>query len=242
METTDFLKKINEWLDTPSEQRDYSAGALLMLQCNRNRIMYNNMSRRPEHYASHIEYQLRKYVEQRSVKVTHTEVEKMEQQSESIMQSIGPTAKQSELRRGKRIDHDSLPAEIQQLYVDNLSILQRMRECHMQVRQCSGPNQACVDNDKYSFLKELIALDKKRLANWKTYDEYNATATTSEASNTALADNDSKLVRQVQLNLGKYKKNPTEQMRKYLLDLYSQIANVPDTLTKKLTDAGVIEA
>ncbi len=242
---SEFVKKVNEWLDTPVDQRDYEAGALLMLQANRNRIMYNNMRRRPDYYATHIEYQLKKYVEQRSVTVTHQAVVTMEKQADVIMENASPsttTPKQSDYRRGKRLDHDSLPAEIQQLYTDNLTILQRMRECHLQVRQCSGPNQACVDNDKYPFLKELIALDKKRLANWKAYDSYDAgtgTAAAATASVTA-AEVESKLVRQINLNLGKYLKNPTEPKKKYLADLYAKLANPPASLTKKLTEAGVI--
>lgn len=233
---SEFLSKINHWLDTPADKRDYSEGALLMLQCNRNRIMYNNMSRRPDYYASHIEYQIRKYVEQRSVTVTHEAVASMERQATAIMQSVAPDEpRQSELRRGKRLDHDSLPAEIQQLYTDNLAILQRMRECHLQVRQCSGPNQACVDNDKYPFLKELIALDKKRVANWKTYDSYNV-AVAANVSN-----DDEKLIRQVRLNLGKYVKNPSEPKRKYVVGLYSRISTPPAELQRKLVEAGVIE-
>lgn len=233
---SEFLSKINRWLDTPADKRDYSEGALLMLQCNRNRIMYNNMSRRPDYYASHIEYQIRKYVEQRSVTVTHEAVASMERQATAIMQSVAPDEpRQSELRRGKRLDHDSLPAEIQQLYTDNLSILQRMRECHLQVRQCSGPNQACVDNDKYPFLKELIALDKKRVANWKAYDSYNV-ASAGEGGN-----DDGKLIRQVRLNLGKYVKNPSEPKRKFVADLYSRISTTPAELQRKLVEAGVIE-
>ncbi len=245
---SEFVKKINEWLNTPSDQRDYDAGALLMLQANRNRIMYNNMRRRPDYYASHIEYQLKKYVEQRSVTVTHQAVVAMEKQAEVIMETASPsttTPKQSDYRRGKRLDHDSLPAEIQQLYTDNLSILQRMRECHLQVRQCSGPNQACVDNDKYPFLKELIALDKKRLANWKAYDSYDAGTGTGTGSATATAsesaaETESKLVRQINLNLGKYVKNPTEPKRKYLAGLYAKLVNPSASLTEKLTEAGVI--
>lgn len=232
---SEFLKKIGKWLDTPSDKRNYAEGALLMLQCNRNRIMYNNMSRRPDYYATHIEYQIRKYVEQRSVSVTHTEVTTMERQAETIMASVSPPdRKQSDFRRGKRMDHDSLPAEIQQLYTDNLGILQRMRECHMQVRQCSGPNQACVDNDKYPFLKELIALDKKRVANWKAYDSYDKPTEKD-------SDADAKLILQTRMNLGKYIKNPTEPKRKHLLELYSKIANPPASLTAKLSEAGIIE-
>lgn len=239
---SEFIKTIKEWLDTPTESRDNSKGALLMLKCTRNKIMFNNMSMRPDYYATHIEYQIRKYLEQHNVVVTHEAVTTMEKQSESIISAIGEkdSTTASEYRKGKRADHDSLPVEIQQLYTDNLTILHRMRECHLQVRQCSGPNQACVDNDKYPFLKELIALDKKRLANWKTYDSYNvATASTAVAT---VSESDAKLSSQVRLNLGKYIKNPTDAKKKYIAGLYSQIVNPAESLTTKLKDAGIIDA
>lgn len=82
--------------------------------------------------------------------------------------------------RGKRPDHDSLPPEIQACYVENLSVLHRMRETHMQLRSLSLDNHPCPDSERYPFLKELIDLDKKYRANWKKYDTYVADETNSE--------------------------------------------------------------
>ena len=82
------------------------------------------------------------------------------------------TAPEDERRLGKREDHDALPDEVKAKYVENLSLLQRMRELHLRLRSLSLDNSPCPDSERYPFLKELIALDKKLHANWEAYDHY----------------------------------------------------------------------
>ena len=81
-------------------------------------------------------------------------------------------ANADEHKTGKRIDHDSLPDEIKVKYVENLSILQRMRELHLKLRSLSLDTAPCPDSERYPFLKELIELDKKMHANWEEYDHF----------------------------------------------------------------------
>lgn len=82
------------------------------------------------------------------------------------------TVPEDERRLGKREDHDSLPDEVKAKYVENLSILQRMRELHLRLRSLSLDSATCPDSERYPFLKELISLDKKLHANWEAYDTY----------------------------------------------------------------------
>jgi hypothetical protein len=82
------------------------------------------------------------------------------------------TVPEDERRLGKREDHDALPDEIKAKYVENLSLLQRMRELHLRLRSLSLENATCPDSERYPFLKELISLDKKLHANWEAYDHY----------------------------------------------------------------------
>ncbi len=81
-------------------------------------------------------------------------------------------AKADEQPKGKRADHDALPDDIKAKYVENLSILQRMRELHLRLRSLSLDSATCPDSERYPFLKELISLDKKLQANWEAYDTY----------------------------------------------------------------------
>ena len=89
----------------------------------------------------------------------------------------GKSEEFAEFKAGKRADHDALPAEIQALYTENLDLVHRMRELHMKLRSLSLENATCPESERYPFLKEIIALDKRRVANWDTYDHYVAGTT-----------------------------------------------------------------
>ena len=53
---------IQEFLDTPRDERDVPAGAEMLLQLNRNQILYQNILRNPENLADTLEYELQKYL------------------------------------------------------------------------------------------------------------------------------------------------------------------------------------
>ena len=78
----------------------------------------------------------------------------------------------ADFKAGKRADHDALPEEIQALYAENLDLVHRMRELHLKLRTLSLENATCPDSERYPFLKEIIALDKKRVSNWDIYDHF----------------------------------------------------------------------
>jgi len=174
-----FTEELQNFLTTPEQERDYEKGNLLLLQLSNNRIRYQNFARNPASKAEFINYQLQKYLNFRLADLTHEQVTAMETEVKNIDAKIGLDKDNSqykktnkEFKSGKRADHDSLPEEIQSLYIENLSFLQKMRELHMQLRNLSLDNAPCPDSERYPFLKELIALDKKMHDNWHTYDTY----------------------------------------------------------------------
>ena len=180
-----FTELIQQWLETPTDERDYAIGALYLLKLSGNQIMYRNLMANPKKKAEFIEYQIRKYYNFRVQALTHAQVEEMQKQVDVIAKS-GVLSEESgeksdtlhsapstlNFRKGKRDDHDDLPDDIQALYVENLSIVQRMREVHLKLRSLSTENSTCPDSERYPFLKELIDLDKRLHANWETYDHY----------------------------------------------------------------------
>mgnify|MGYP000707157789 FL=1 len=168
-----FTELIKQWLETPSNQRDYSVGALYLLKLSGNQIMYRNVVAQLDRRHDFVDYQIQKYYNFRVQALTHAQVEKMQQQVDVIVsEHISLAANADEHKTGKRIDHDSLPDEIKAKYVENLSILQRMRELHLKLRSLSLDTAPCPDSERYPFLKELIDLDKKMHANWEEYDHY----------------------------------------------------------------------
>ena len=198
----ELTKQIGAWLEKPASERDLQAGALLVLRLSNNRIMYNNFMRNLKRSAKMIEYQLQKYYNFRIKDLTHQQVVDMQKQVEKIVKTdhLNLPAPQSgaapepdssaapsveEIRKGKRPDHDSLPAEIKALYVENLSILQRMRNTHAKLELLSVENVTCPDSERYPFLKELIELDKKYHENWFAYDHFELSASSPSGQDSA---------------------------------------------------------
>ena len=168
-----FTELIKQWLETPSNQRDYSVGALYLLKLSGNQIMYRNIVAQLDRRHEFVDYQIQKYYNFRVQALTHAQVEEMQQQVDVIVaEHISLAANADEHKTGKRDDHDSLPDEIKAKYVENLSILHRMRELHLKLRSLSLDTAPCPDSERYPFLKELIELDKKMHANWEEYDHY----------------------------------------------------------------------
>lgn len=178
-----FTEQIKQWLETPSNQRDYSVGALYLLKLSGNQIMYRNIVAQLDRRHDFVDYQIQKYYNFRVQALTHAQVEEMQQKVDVIVaEHISLAANADEHKTGKRIDHDSLPDEIKAKYVENLSILQRMRELHLKLRYLSLDTSPCPDSERYPFLKELIELDKKMHANWEEYDHFVATAPSAKAA------------------------------------------------------------
>lgn len=170
-----FTEKIQKWLITPDEEKDYAAGAMLLLQLTNNQVMYRNISVNPKGKAEFIKGKLQQHLKFRLAELTHEQVEVMQKKVDVIVkETIKPKSESefAEFKAGKRTDHETLPEEIQALYVENLNIVHRMRELHLQLRKISSVEQTCPDSERYPFLKELISLDKKLHENWDMYDHY----------------------------------------------------------------------
>lgn len=172
-----LTQRIQDWLEASPADRSIEEGAEIVLKLTGNRFMCQNILGRKDYKM--VEYQLRKYLPQRLQQVTHEEVEQMKKQAATIaeehhLDTIRKSAKTTpeEWKKGKREDHDSLPEEVQALYAENLTLLHRMRECHLQARKIALADKPCADCDIYPFVKELVELDKRLHSNWQTYDEY----------------------------------------------------------------------
>ena len=185
-----FTEQIKQWLETPEAKRDYAVGALYLLKLSGNQIMYRNIISQIDRRHDFVDYQLQKYYNFRVADLTRAQVEDMEQQVEAIVaEHIPLAAKADEQPKGKRADHDALPDDIKAKFVENLSILQRMRELHLRLRSLSLDNATCPDSERYPFLKELISLDKKLHANWEAYDTYTGESKEPRAKRKATRSN-----------------------------------------------------
>lgn len=181
-----FTDKLQTWLSLPREDRDWDEGALMLLQLTGNKIMYRNLSVNPEGKANFIEGKLQQYLEFRLAELTHEQVKEMQHAVEKIVKEHtefkSDDNEAKNFKAGKRADHDTLPEEIQALYVENLDIVHRMRELHLKLRTMSTTDSTCADSDRYPFLKEFIKLDKKLHDNWNVYDHFVTKAETAESA------------------------------------------------------------
>ena len=261
-----FTLKLQEWLNTPAENRDLELGATLLLQLTNNKILYRNIKSNLKAHADFIEFKLKRYLQYRLQDLTHEEVSAMQLKVDNIakehaldkeVSNAKPSKTQAqEFRAGKRADHDTLPAEIQALYVENASLIQKMRELHLQLRNLSTQASTCPDSDRYPFLKEIIELDKRYHQNWKAYDSFAAssgetldgsgtTATKQSAQAEQTLDETARLeqkniLRQINLAKGRYKKNPSEKLKDSILSLYQQLTAPSDALTDDLKQLGIL--
>lgn len=241
----EFTERVQKWLNTPESERDYNEGAMLLLKLTGNQIMYRNLTmRRTRQSEEFIVYQLKRRLKFRLAQLTHEQVEQMQRQVDGIVQKRHLEKKEyastSEFKAGKRVDHDSLPDEVQALYVENLSIVQKMRELHLKLRSLSLDNAPCPDSERYPFLKELISLDKKLHSNWEIYDHYTG-ADGEQVLTEDLREQSKKAVNLINLNKNRYSKNPTEELKAKILSWYEQVISPTDKLTNELKDIGILE-
>lgn len=162
------------------------------------------------------------------------------------------TSPTTEYAKGKRLDHDSLPPEIQACYVENLSKVQRMRELHLKLRSMSTMESPCPDSERYPYLQEIIKLDKERRANWNTYDSYRpaeggettAPVVPASAETTTIldpAEQSKDALRKLNLAKGRYKKTGSEKDKATILALFPLVLNPTDKLLSELQELGIID-
>ena len=239
-----LTQEIQAWLNQPASERNIQQGAMMLLKINRNQVLYTNIIANPLKNAAKLEYELQKQLRWRLEKVTHEQVRDMEQQVEKIATKRHFSSEENpanEFKAGKREDHDALPENIQALYVENKSILQRMRDLHAQLRiiQAGRPGYTCKDSDKYPFLKELINLDKKYRENWAAYDNFDAQTAEVVEKADARTDNRRALAF-ISFNKKKYRENPSEELREKLAAAYAKVSSPTPKLTSELRELGII--
>ncbi|MDR1981342.1 MAG: hypothetical protein LBQ39_06975 [Tannerellaceae bacterium] len=163
-----LTSKIKTILDTLDEKVDVDAAALVLLQVNRNRILHQNLIR--SRNVAKLKYELQKIYNFRVQDEAIAETKKLEAAAAVVVKEtfLREEKKEQEELQGKRPDHGSLPDEIKAKFLENQNIYPQMRKLHEQLKLLNNA-KAC---DRYEFLKELVALDKKLRENWDAYDAY----------------------------------------------------------------------
>ena len=170
-----FTKELQQYLSSPREERDYERGALLLLQLNRNRFMHAQLLRRKNW--DKLEYELKKHLNIRLEGLTTREVQEMEKRelprirlSMEARRPILSTDKDftGGTYKGRREDHDNLPAEVQALYERNADLYFKMKQTFETLKTMEDQT-AC---DRHELLTILVGLDKEYRQNWNAYDTF----------------------------------------------------------------------
>ena len=185
-----LTQDIRLWLDSPQEQRSLELGAEMLLRLNRNRYMNAQILRR-RNFAK-LEYELNKHLRIRLEGLTTREVALMEQEAlpkieESLAQgqpTISTDNDQPEgVFRGRRADHDTLPADLQALYERNGEIYIKMKQLFETLKGMEDATPC----DRHELLGQLVACDKEYRDNWNAYDTWSAVAAGSVTEPAATA-------------------------------------------------------
>lgn len=236
--------KVRKWLELDSSKRDYKQGALMMLQITSNQIQYNNVMRNLNAKRGVVDYELTHYLKVKAKAVEKKQVEEMRAKVSVIAheRNLDGSKYSHSQGKGKRQDHEELPDEIKALYTENLSLLQSMREDHLQLRNLVlDKNVTCLDAEQFPFLKDIIEKDERMHENWQKYDEYGMNAMTAEQQ---MAEDEKsrslKAFRMLNMCKGQYKKKRTEAKKQQILELLSQIIDPPEDLITELGKMGIV--
>lgn len=193
-----FTEDLSAWLSTPRDERDVVAGAELLMRITGNRQFYATAIVRPHVVHDHVEYELKKHLairqEGHNVEtLSNLERELLAECAEEFSEEAStaePVEEQagaeeadayavpreglvvSSPKRGRRADHDELPAEIQALYDENATRYEQMRKVYQQLLTMSEA-EPC---DRKEHIFQLDQLVKAWAAAWEAYDRYDATA------------------------------------------------------------------
>lgn len=201
-----FTEELSKWLSTPRDERDVVAGAELLMRITGNRQFYATAIVRPHVVHDHVEYELQKHLairqEGHNVEtLRNLERELLAECAEefSAASSESPVEEQaaeeaadayavpreglvvSSPKRGRRADHDELPAEIQALYDDNATRYEQMRKVYQQLLTMADA-EPC---DRKEHIFQLDQLVKAWAAAWEAYDRYDATSVADAAEDEA---------------------------------------------------------
>lgn len=173
-----LTQDIQAWIASPTEQRSLEEGAVLLLRLNRNRIMYAYILRTQDY--SKLEYELNKHLRIRLKGLTTSDVARMERKELPLIEQTiaeGPVIQsdndqQGGHYRGRRADHDALPADIQALYTRNGEVYFRMKQLFETLKGMAEATPC----DRHELLCMLVDLDKEYRDNWNAYDTWSAAA------------------------------------------------------------------
>jgi hypothetical protein len=195
-----FRARVTEWLSKKKHtEAELADGAMMVLQCNRNQVLYNTIMRRPARYEEKIAYELRKHLRYLKNDMTLDDVKSMEARTLPVIgNAIAETEKAAseaaeadgDVPEGDILPSPSLSSEEPYGQTDAVvargkradhdtlpeairAIWDRNAERYKKIKQahetCKTLTAAC---DRYEFVKAIADLWDAYKKDFDTYDHY----------------------------------------------------------------------
>lgn len=260
----DFLAKENR------SNEDIIQGATLLLQLNRNRMLYQTVLTNPKRFEPTVVYELKKFVPIRQRGQTLEDVKRdAEQLLGELKTAVDDEPQDNDEKAdedkdlpahsGKRADHDQLPDNIKAIWPQNAERWKKIKELY---NTCLGIKQPCDLDESLNTLKETWYKYKSEFARYDAYviqnpDETgkndvssadNAKAITNARSFLSKAVKDDKLLNKKKAALADNADEKTikdynsslQSAQERVQLLLDNGEKIGDDLRQKLTEAGVV--
>ena len=200
MNDVKFTQKIKQWFDSEHTDENIRDGAMLLLQINNNRHLYQQIMLRPQRMLEHLKYELQKHYDYRIKGLSLDEVRKFDGEVTPLLQkAVDSTADADKLAadvaphlpfvdaentdsidataiiaKGKRADHDQLPDDIKEIWDANIKRWKRIKElfeaCKAYQLSCDRFEGLNAANEE--FQKMLLTLKTEYYAYKQSMDQY----------------------------------------------------------------------
>lgn len=200
MNDVKFTQKIKQWFDSEHTDENIREEAMLLLQINNNRHLYQQIMLRPQRMLEHLKYELQKHYDYRIKGLSLDEVRKFDGEVTPLLQkAVDSTADADKLAadvaphlpfvdaentdsidataiiaKGKRADHDQLPDEIKEIWDANIQRWKRIKElfeaCKAYQLSCDRFEGLNAANEE--FQKMLLTLKTEYYAYKQSMDQY----------------------------------------------------------------------
>ena len=200
MNDVKFTQKIKQWFDSEHTDENIRDGAMLLLQINNNRHLYQQIMLRPQRMLEHLKYELQKHYDYRIKGLSLDEVRKFDGEVTPLLQkAVDSTADADKLAadvaphlpfvdaentdsidataiiaKGKRADHDQLPDDIKEIWDANIQRWKRIKELFEACKayQLSFDRFEGLNAANEEFQKMLLTLKTEYYAYKQSMDQY----------------------------------------------------------------------
>lgn len=200
MNDTKFTERIQAWFSAEHTDDNIREGAMLLLQLNNNRHLYQQIILRPQTMLEHLKYELQKHLGYRLKGMTLDEVSHFDHLVTPVLQAAVDKAEEADqadaaaaphlllaevddidavtpaalIARGKRADHDQLPDDIKEIWESNAALWKQIKQlfasCQAYTLSCDRFEGLNAAND--GFKKMLLSLKTMYYAYKQNMDTY----------------------------------------------------------------------